>query len=325
MDRFQKYLIERLISSCGGLLIEFRNTISNINFWSVSFENNNSRYYIIFSDIKDLDKMDDSVCEYGAIKDIGNQFIIRVVFTHKELVDFKNPIERRIILINKDDRKIVYSNDSSSNTGILLQQFMNDMESVSKKNKYWITWSIILINLIMYVISSMLSGNPFVMNDNVLNILGAKNNELIIAGQYYRLITCMFLHGNLIHIASNMYSLYCVGYMVEEVYGRAKYIFIYFLSGVISSYASFLFSNAASVGASGAIFGVLGAVLVFSLRYKNKIGKGLFINIIAVIALNVFIGLSMTNIDNFAHMGGLISGIIISAIIGVKRENRVLH
>lgn len=321
MDKFQKYLIERLSNSHGGLLIEFRNTISNINFWSVSFENNNSRYYIIFSDINNLDKIDDSVCEYGAIKDIGNQFIIRVAFTHNELVDFKNPIEGRIILIDKDSRKIVYSNDNSSNIGILLQEFMNDMESVNKKNRYLVTWSIILLNLVMYVISSMLSGNPFVMDTNVLNILGAKNNELIMAGQYYRFITCMFLHGNLIHIASNMYSLYCVGYMVEEVYGRAKYIFIYFLSGVISSYVSFLFSDAISVGASGAIFGVLGAALVFSFRYKNRIGKALFINIIAVTALNVFIGLSMTNIDNFAHVGGLISGIIISAIIGVKKKS----
>lgn len=321
MDKFQKYLIEKLSSSCGGLLIEFRNTTSNINFWSVSFEDDNSRYYIIFSDINNIDKIDDSVCEYGSIKDIGNQFIIRVIFTHNELVDFKNSTEERIILINKDSKKIVYSNDNSSNTGVLLQKFMNDMESDNKKNKYWITWSIVLLNLIMYVISSILSGNPFVMDTDVLNILGAKNNELIMAGQYYRLITCMFLHGSLIHIASNMYSLYCVGYMVEAVYGRAKYIFIYFLSGIISSYVSFLFSNAISVGASGAIFGVLGAVLVFSFRYKNRIGKDLFINIIAVIALNVFIGLSMTNIDNFAHIGGLISGIIISAIIGVKKEN----
>lgn len=325
MDKFQRYLIERLISSCGGLLIEFRNTISNINFWSVSFENNNSRYYIIFSDINNFDKIDDSVCEYGAIKDIGNQFIIKVAFTNNKLVDFKNSNDERIILIDKDSRKIIYSNDSSSNTGILLQGFMDDMESVNKKNKYWVTWSIILLNLIMYVISSILSGNPFVMDTNVLNILGAKNNELIMAGQYYRLITCMFLHGSLIHIASNMYSLYCVGYMVENVYGRAKYIFIYFLSGVISSYVSFLFSNAISIGASGAIFGVLGAVLVFSFKYKDRIGKSLFINIIAVIALNVFIGLSMTNIDNFAHIGGLVSGVIISAIIGIRQENKVLH
>lgn len=321
MDKFEKYLIDRLSNSHGGLLIEFRNAISNTNFWSVSFENNNSRYYIIFSDINNLDKIDDSACEYGTIKDIGNQFVIRVVFTNNELVDFKNPIEERIILINKNNRKIVYSNDSSSNIGILLQEFMNDMESMNRKNKYLITWGIILLNLIMYVISSILSGNPFVMDSNVLNNLGAKNNELIVTGQYYRLITCMFLHGSLIHIASNMYSLYCVGYMVENVYGRAKYIFIYFLSGIISSYVSFLFSDALSVGASGAIFGVLGAVLVFSFKYKNRIGKELFINIIAVIVLNVFIGLSMTNIDNFAHIGGLVSGIIISAIIGVKKEN----
>lgn len=321
MDKFQKYLIERLNKNCGGLLIEFINNEYGISFWSVMFENNNSRYYIIFCDINNLNKMDDSVCRYGKFKDIKSEFLIKIIFTHEKLTDFKGCMEKNIILINKSDKEVMYSGSNTLKLGTLLQDFMNDMKNVSEKHKYWVTWSIISINVIMYLISSILSGNPFNMDINVLNMLGAKNNELIAAGQYYRFITCIFLHANIIHIASNMYSLYCVGYLVEKVYGRSKYIFIYLLSGIISSYVSFLFSSAISIGASGAIFGVLGAVLVFSIKFKDRIGKELFINIIAIIVLNIFIGMSMTNIDNFAHIGGLVSGIIISAIIGVKKEN----
>lgn len=320
MDKFQKYLVERLCSSCGGKLIEFKNHIENVSFWSIVFESNSLKYYIIFSDIDNTDKIGDSICSYGTLKDIGNEFIIKVIFTNGKLNDCLNDIQGKSILIDENTKKIVYCDSIVSNIGMLLQEFISDIESTSKDNNYWVTWSIILLNLIMYVISSVLSGNPFTMDINVLNTLGAKNNELIMSGQYYRFITCMFLHGSIIHIASNMYSLYCVGYMVEKVYGRIKYVFIYFLSGIISSYVSFLFSDAISIGASGAIFGVLGAVLVFSFRFKNRIGKELFVNIIAVIVLNIFIGVSMTNIDNFAHIGGLISGIIISAIIGVNKR-----
>lgn len=325
MDKLQKYLIERLCNNCGGFLTEFKNDISNISFWTVTFQNNNLRYYIIFSDIDNFDKIDACSCEYGHLKDIGSECVIKVIFTHEEAMNLQNYSEGNIILINKSNKKVIYSSSNVLNLGKLLQDFMNDAENLTEKNKYWVTWSIILLNLIMYGISSILSGNPFNMDINVLNMLGAKNNELITAGQYYRLVTCMFLHGSIIHIASNMYSLYCVGYLVEKVYGRAKYILIYLLSGIISSYVSFLFSDAISIGASGAIFGVLGAVLVFSFRFKNRIGKELFINIMAVIVLNVFIGMSMTNIDNFAHIGGLVSGVIISAIIGVKKEKGVLH
>lgn len=320
MDKFQKYLVERLYSSCGGTLVEFKNYTYDVSFWTILFENNSLKYYIIFSDIDNIDKIDGSACSYGDFKDIRNEYIIKVIFTNGKLNKFENDIRGKNILIDESTKKVVYCDNMVSNLGTLLQEFIGDMESTNKHNNYWVTWSIILLNLIMYVISSVLSGNPFTMDINVLNLLGAKNNELIMSGQYYRFITCMFLHGSIIHIASNMYSLYCVGYMVEKIYGRVKYIFIYFLSGVISSYVSFWFSDATSVGASGAIFGVLGAVLVFSFRFKNKIGKELFANIIAVIVLNIFIGISMTNIDNFAHIGGLISGIIISAILGVNKR-----
>lgn len=157
--------------------------------------------------------------------------------------------------------------------------------------------------------------------EDILLIMGAKVDALINAGQYYRLITPMFLHAGLIHIAFNMYALYCVGPFAERVYGRINYIGIYFFSGIISTLASYIFSpNSLSVGASGAIFGLFGAILIFALKARNRIGKNLLLNMVFVIAINLVIGFSMANIDNSAHLGGLVGGLVSGKLASLLRE-----
>jgi len=153
-----------------------------------------------------------------------------------------------------------------------------------------------------------------------LVLLGAKVNELITQGQYYRLISAMFLHGGIVHLAVNMYSLYAIGPMVEKVYGKAKFIAIYFVAGICSSLLSYVYSPSMSIGASGAIFGLLGAVLVFAIKSKGKTGSAFIRSILAVIIANIFIGMTLPGIDNFGHIGGLIGGIIISFLISFKAE-----
>jgi rhomboid protease GluP len=109
-----------------------------------------------------------------------------------------------------------------------------------------------------------------------------------------------------------MYALYSIGPVVEKIYGPKKYILIYFVSGILSSLLSYTMSPAMSIGASGAIFGLLGAMLVYAYNMRKRIGKGLIKNIVTVIAINLFIGMTIPNIDNFAHIGGLLGGLIIS-------------
>ena len=150
--------------------------------------------------------------------------------------------------------------------------------------------------------------------------MGAKVNDLISAGQYYRFVSCMFLHGGILHLAVNMYSLYAIGPMVEKVYGKVKYIAIYFVAGVCSSIFSYIFSTGVSVGASGAIFGLLGAVLVFAIKSKGKTGNVFIKNILSVIFVNILIGITLPNIDNFAHVGGLLGGIVISFLLAFNTE-----
>ena len=201
----------------------------------------------------------------------------------------------------------------------------SNSEKISLKDKPLITIGIIAINVIMYVVTAYLSfvyakGSIFNSDTNVLILLGAKVNELIQKGQYYRLISCMFLHGGIVHLGVNMYSLYAIGPMVEKVYGKAKYVAIYFFAGICASIFSYIFSTSVSIGASGAIFGLLGAVLVFAIKSKGKTGNAFIRSILSVIFINIFIGATLPNIDNFAHIGGLLGGMLIAFLVSFKAE-----
>jgi len=192
----------------------------------------------------------------------------------------------------------------------------NIMNKSQKSGMKWpATASLIAVNVAVYAVTAFLSQDLINSNTDVLIFLGAKVNSLIAAGEYWRLVTCMFLHGGIFHLAVNMYSLYVVGPIMENFFGKKKYLAIYFFSGICSSLLSFYMTPDVSIGASGAIFGVLGACLVFAVKMKNRIGKEFLINVIAVIAINLFLGFSIAMVDNFGHIGGLIGGIASSFIL----------
>lgn len=152
-----------------------------------------------------------------------------------------------------------------------------------------------------------------------LALLGAKVNFFIEQGQLWRLATPLFLHGGLLHLLLNAYALYLMGRMLENILGRAAYLAIFTVSGVTSIGASYLGNDALSVGASGAIFGLLGAGVVFGLRHRDEIprafqryyGAGL----LPWVALNLVLGFTLPNIDNYAHLGGLVSGIVLARLL----------
>ncbi|NFO23423.1 rhomboid family intramembrane serine protease [Clostridium botulinum] len=185
-----------------------------------------------------------------------------------------------------------------------------------------ITTVLIIINIIVYIITAMLSKNILDSDIRVLIFLGANENTLVASGQYYRLITCMFLHGGLMHLILNMYALNALGPIIEKSYGKNKYIIIYLLGGLISSISSFIFSNGVSIGASGAIFSLLGAILVLTIKMRSVVGKDTIKNVISVIVVNIFIGFAIPNIDNFAHVGGLLGGVFLSILLHNKVYKR---
>lgn len=179
--------------------------------------------------------------------------------------------------------------------------------------------SLIIANITYFLISiyfNLKLGEGFIdIDSQVLYKLGSNVNISLLNGEVYRFITSMFLHGGMAHLFFNMYALYSMGSLVEGVYGRKNFFKIYFISGVTASIISSFTLQGISIGASGAIFGLLGAVLVFAYKMRSKIGKGLLYNIITVIAINIFIGITLPNIDNFAHIIGLLSGMIVGFIL----------
>lgn len=233
-------------------------------------------------------------------------------------------LQNNCIIIDLISRKIQISDNSmepiANQIASIMDQTTKNAKAHNTRENAIVTYTIIGINILMFILSAILSRSIMDININVLVNLGAKYNPAIEHGQWFRLVTCMFLHGGLIHIAANMYSLYCVGPMIENLYGKTKYIAIYLVSGIISSLFSFLFSPSVSIGASGAIFGLLGVVLVFAIKERKRVGKNFFMNIASVVALNLFIGLSVPGIDNFAHLGGLLSGITLGTLVSLHKS-----
>ena len=143
-------------------------------------------------------------------------------------------------------------------------------------------------------------------------------------GEYYRLFTSIFLHAGIVHLVCNMYSLYVIGPQVESFYGKLKYLFIFLFSGVSGSLLSVAFASnsSVSVGASGAIFGLLGAICYFGYHYRVYLGNVLKSQIVPIILLNLLIGFTFSGIDNFAHIGGLIGGVFASMAMGVPDKSK---
>ena len=183
------------------------------------------------------------------------------------------------------------------------------------------TWLIIAINVIVWLLMELNGGSE---NSDTLIAFGAKVNELIDQGQVWRLLTAMFLHIGIIHLTVNQYSLYAVGTLLERFMGATRFAILYVLAGLCGSLASYWFSpNAISAGASGAIFGLLGALGIFFLLHRRLFGPAgnrMLANIVAVAAINLVLGASFAGIDNFAHVGGLLGGVALGALLTPRYE-----
>jgi rhomboid protease GluP len=192
-------------------------------------------------------------------------------------------------------------------------------------NRVWASWVLLGINILVYLATLVLSfivlhftglpnTNIFNPVSGVLQLMGWKENVLIYQGQYWRFITAMFLHGGLLHILFNGFALYVLGPEAERIYGTGRFVALYFVSGIAGGVASYAFSPHPSVGASGAIFGLIGGLAVFFYTSRDilgEIGRRQLQNMLSIIVINILIGLSAGGvIDNFAHLGGLVGGAV---------------
>lgn len=183
------------------------------------------------------------------------------------------------------------------------------------KKKFGVNTYIVIINVIIFLLCTFTGG--------LLYNIGTMMAPLVVEyGQYYRMLTAMFLHGSVDHLVSNMLILYFLGDLVEHQIGHVKYAILYFLAGIgggcLSIYWAYATQNfVGSIGASGAVFGIIGALLWIVIRnhgYLSEMNITLG-KVIFLIIYSVYQGLVGSNIDNLAHIGGLLSGMLLAFLL----------
>ncbi|MBO4749418.1 MAG: rhomboid family intramembrane serine protease [Lachnospiraceae bacterium] len=187
----------------------------------------------------------------------------------------------------------------------------------------FVSITLVAVNVLVFLITEF--GNGSLFEAGALNVEGVLINK-----QYGRFLWSMFLHAGIEHLFNNMVMLYFMGTMIEKEIGHVPYCVIYFLSGLggglLSLYMKLMLGNpAGSVGASGAIFGLDGLLLAMVLFYRRPMPMVTPLRVCLMIALSLYAGLTSGNIDNAAHIGGLLVGLILGALFCmIKRYSKGL-
>ena len=195
----------------------------------------------------------------------------------------------------------------------------------SKKNVPFVTITFVAINVIVYLLLELVGDTE---NSNFMIQMGAVWPPYVKDGEYWRLLTATFMHFGFEHILNNMLVLACAGPILEQGLGHIKYLFLYLIAGVGGSTLSYLQmlqngENSVSAGASGAIFGIIGAllwiVIVHKGRYETLTGRGLLF----MIVIGLYYGMTSGDVDNWAHIGGLLMGFVLAVILYCKPRKAV--
>jgi membrane associated rhomboid family serine protease len=183
-----------------------------------------------------------------------------------------------------------------------------------------VVWAITAVNVVVWLAMEASGGST---NTRTLILFGAKVNPLIADGQYWRLVTAIFIHIGLMHLIFNSVALLSFGRLAEAIYGHWRFLGIYLVSGIAGTTFSYLLTRGVSAGASGAIFGVAGALGIFFAMNRGKgplAGQGQLGSIVALLVINGVFGVVNPMIDNWAHAGGLIAGAALAAWLTPRFE-----
>lgn len=200
------------------------------------------------------------------------------------------------------------------------QQIQSTSTKVFQYAKPIYTYVLLVINVLMFLLLEFKGGST---STDTLMRYGAKYNPAILDGEWWRIISSMFLHIGFLHLLMNMLALHIVGSLVERIYGGKRFLFIYFSAGILGGITSFAFSPQLAAGASGAIFGLFGALLFFGIHHRRIFFQTMGWNIIVIIAFNIIFGFVVQQIDNGAHIGGLIGGLFASGVVFFPKKKQV--
>ena len=191
------------------------------------------------------------------------------------------------------------------------------------RNRSWqdtpiVTYALLAATVAMFIVETVAGGSQ---NPWVLLQLGARNNQLIVAGQWWRLITPAFLHIGVTHIVVNGFSLYYLGIICERIFGHWRFAAIYLISAFTGNVASFVFSSSTlSAGASTAIFGLMGAFLMLGDTFRhNPVITQLARQFALLAGLNLIFNLFSSGVDIAGHIGGLVGGFLIAGAVGAPQ------
>jgi rhomboid protease GluP len=220
--------------------------------------------------------------------------------------------------ITTDDKVCPYCNNEVGRRAVEARAPADALGGLIPQARFT-TILILLINTGLYVATLLYTsrtGGEFAFDPSsqALFAFGAKYPAAIAAGQWWRLITAGFLHGGILHILMNSWVLFDLGASVEEAFGTARFLVIYFVSTITGYLGSFYFSPALSIGASAGIFGLIGAMIGFGIREGTSQGQAMKAFYIRWAVYGLIMGFIMPYIDNYAHIGGLIGGFIIGYI-----------
>ena len=198
-------------------------------------------------------------------------------------------------------------------------------EEVFKKKTPIVTYGLLVINIVLFLITAIDCSDLFNISTSTIYKFGGLVNITSTSNlsDYLRIFTSGFLHAGIIHLAFNMYALYVIGPQLESFFGKVKYAIIYVGSIIFGNLLSLLFlqGNYISCGASGAIFGLLGALVYFGYHYRVYLSDVIRSQIIPLIVINLLLGVLISGINIVAHIGGLIGGVLVSKAVGVKYKS----
>ena len=274
---------------------------------TLSFRMNVLSIYVNLGDnVKALDNDDNGNLSVFVkqIQDVNNPTILTIF---PDIAEKTKHSEEGIELLFKITNDINHTNEKKN----------KKMEKIFSPKVPIVTYTLMAMSVIMFLLTE---GG---YSTEKLIAYGANVGSLVKAGEYVRLVTCMFLHAGIMHIVLNMYSLFAVGPRVEDFFGRWKYLVIYFISGISGSLLSIgLNGNVISVGASGAIFGLFGALVYFGYSYRGYIGTMIKGQIVPVVCYNLLIGFLIPGIDMWGHVGGLVGGLMAANMLGTIENKK---
>lgn len=280
---------------------------------------------------------------------LGNLRILNLLFTYYP--DHVKPMckdrENHWIVDLQLNRLILYENQSEDYSEFIkevdhileeeiLDRELGHIDADGENNKKRINNKMVVFST-MNISLIILNILVFVIVQNILyKVINLENNGALNwyyikrAGEYYRFITSMFLHGDTSHLLSNMLILLVMGGILEKAIGKVRYLIIYFGAGLIAGISSISYNMykdymVYSIGASGAIFGVIGAIVILFIKNRNYIESFSIRRIIIFAALSLYGGIVNDGVDNIAHFGGFIAGLVLCFILYKKPSDKSAH